>query len=138
MATLVSKASEYFTSLNPIAKKISQDKENLRRRYGEEAWEKLTHDQQEDLLNKFFVDVEILEKYANEADNDEERPECFPKLMIPCGEKICVDFDNDVSKMTTPPPHFKWFPSSSTVSTLTLHSHTVAHRQLSRGRTWAC
>lgn len=97
MTTLACRAEEYFSSIGPLAKKIQNDQENFRLRYGEEKWLKLTTEQQEHLLDKFFVDEATQEKYAKDGEDGEERPECFPKLMIPCGEKICVDFDNDVS-----------------------------------------
>ena len=98
MALLAEKAVGYFSSIGPLAKKILDDQENLRRQYGSE-WNRLSSEKQDCLVDQFFIDEEVLEKYqVAPGDDDEERPDCFPKLKIPCGEKICVDFDNDVSR----------------------------------------
>lgn len=59
-------------------------------------WNSLSVDEQEEIIDDYFVDTEIRRQYQDEA-SASDFPPSFPKLMIPNGEKIMVD-ENDVSK----------------------------------------
>ena len=85
----------YFSSINSLAKKIMEEKEKLMKTYGDD-WNQLSFEKQEEILDNYIVDSTVREKYEDVPEL-EDIPECFPKLMIESGEKIYVDFENDVS-----------------------------------------
>ncbi|XP_071080524.1 uncharacterized protein [Haliotis cracherodii] len=57
-------------------------------------WNSLSVDEQEEIIDDYFVDTEIRRQYQDEA-SASDFPPSFPKLMIPNGEKIMVD-ENDL------------------------------------------
>ncbi len=95
MATLTEQAQNYLYNLNSMTRKIHQDIEILRRNQNED-WDDLGEEKQEELLDKFFVDEAVKQKYATDS-ADGQDVVCFPKYVVNCGEKIVIDFDNDVS-----------------------------------------
>ncbi|KAK2184309.1 hypothetical protein NP493_270g00038 [Ridgeia piscesae] len=93
MAAVYINVDEYFATINPLARKISHDLENIKQSYGDD-WNGFSCDQQDKELWNNLVPTEITDKYVSQSSN-EDLPSVFPKLKIPCGEKIVVDFDND-------------------------------------------
>ena len=93
MAAVYISVDEYFATINPLARKISHDLENIKQSYGDD-WNGFSCDQQDKELWNNLVPAEITDKYESQSSN-EDLPSVFPKLKIPCGEKIVVDFDND-------------------------------------------
>ena len=89
MTDVSKKCKEYFSNLNPLARKVFKDVKNYQRTFGED-WQKLTPERQEEILDKYFIKEEISNKYT---DHGKERPETFPVYRVHCGEKILVDFD---------------------------------------------
>ena len=96
MTTLEEQAHEYLYNLNSITRKIHQDVEILKKNQNED-WEDLDVEKQEVLLDNFFVEQAVKAKYAVDSTDNENDPACFPKHKVNCGEKIIIDFDNDVS-----------------------------------------
>ena len=96
MTTLEEHAHEYLYNLNSITRKIHQDIQILQKNHNED-WEDLDFDKQEVLLDNFFVDGTVKQKYAVDSTDNEKEIACFPKYTVNCGEKIVIDFDNDVS-----------------------------------------
>ena len=95
MATLFQHALDYFSGLNPLAKRILQEQDVIRKSHGE-AWGKLSREEQDDLFDEHFIGQDIKDKY-NDTDDAEDFSSSFPKLLVNCGEKIVVDFDKEVS-----------------------------------------
>ena len=94
MATVYVNVDEYFATANPLARKISQDIENIKESYGDD-WNEFSCEQQDKELWTNLVPPEISDKYDSSTTSNEDLPSVFPKLKILCGEKIVVDFDND-------------------------------------------
>ena len=92
-------AFTYFSKINPLARKIVRDQLILRDALGDD-WNNLEWRKQEELIDDFFVDISVREKFANVAKSD-TYPVSFPKLKVETGEKIVVDFENDVSVYIT-------------------------------------
>ena len=89
------KALDYFCRINPLARKIIDDQKLLQDAVGEE-WNKLDWQKQEELLDDLMVDISVREKYAG-IEKSHTYPSSFPNYKIETGEKIIVDFENDVS-----------------------------------------
>ncbi|KAL3873193.1 hypothetical protein ACJMK2_036339 [Sinanodonta woodiana] len=86
-------ALSYFSSINPLARKILKDESDLIETIGEE-WEKFTLDEKECILDDYFVDVNVRQKYAV-VEKKDSYPPSFPRLKIESGEKIIVNFESD-------------------------------------------
>ena len=89
------RALEYFSFVNPLARKIIDDQKMLQKVVGED-WNKLDWEKQEQMIDDFMVDICVREKYAN-VEKLKTYPSSFPNLKTETGEKIIVDFENDVS-----------------------------------------
>lgn len=80
-----------------MAGKVLQDEITLKRTI-KEQWNHLTVKEQEDLIDDFLVDQSVREKYC-QIEKAHVYSKSFPKLKVETGEKIIVDFENDVSKI---------------------------------------
>ena len=89
------KALEYFSLVNPLARKIIDDQKLLQNAVGDE-WNNMDWHKKEELLDDFMVDISVREKYAG-VEKSNTYPSSFPGLKLETGEKIIVDFENDVS-----------------------------------------
>ncbi|XP_067681503.1 uncharacterized protein C1orf198 homolog isoform X2 [Haliotis asinina] len=91
MAT--SEVTAYFAWHKFPGNRTYRQTESLKSYLGD-RWNNLSIDEQEEIIDDYFVDSEIRHHYRNEA-SASEFPPSFPKLMIPNGEKIMVD-ENDL------------------------------------------
>ena len=85
----------YLSSVNPLARKIIKDERCLKNAL-KGRWNELSWQEQEELIDDFLVDNTIRQRYA-ETEKLHSYPKSFPKLHVDTGEKIVVDFENDVS-----------------------------------------
>jgi len=85
----------YMAQCNPLAKKIVQDEASLKHSL-KNTWSKLGLKEQEQLLDDYLVDLTVRQKYAD-VEQLNSYINSFPKLKVETGEKIVVDFENDVS-----------------------------------------
>ncbi|XP_060599329.1 uncharacterized protein C1orf198 homolog [Ruditapes philippinarum] len=83
----------YFSSINPLARKIIKDEGNLKSAL-KGRWDELNWQEQEALIDDFLVDNSIRQRYAD-TEKVHSYPKSFPKLKVETGEKIVVDFEND-------------------------------------------
>lgn len=113
MATVAEKVHEYFASLNPLAHKILQETDAIKAQYGTE-WDTFTVEKQDEILDNHFVNPEVKAQYPDKN----EYPECFPRLKVNCGEKIVVDFDNDVSNLLVIFVTILWYSGFSSWKTI--------------------
>ncbi|KAM5163777.1 uncharacterized protein C1orf198 homolog isoform 2-T2 [Mantella aurantiaca] len=78
----------YFSSLNSMAKKIMQDKERIRQRYGSQ-WEKMPPKEQDEAIDKSMVDPELQKRYTlHRGAQDSQPAPCYPVLRTPTGQKV--------------------------------------------------
>ncbi|XP_075718955.1 uncharacterized protein C1orf198 homolog isoform X2 [Rhinoderma darwinii] len=78
----------YFSSLNSMAKKIMQDKERVRERYGAQ-WEKMQPKEQDEAIDKSMVEPELQKRYALHKGTSQAEPEpCYPALKTQTGQKV--------------------------------------------------
>ncbi|MGH0163163.1 UNVERIFIED_CONTAM: hypothetical protein FKN15_044267 [Acipenser sinensis] len=80
------KKFEYFSSINPMAKKIMLERQRIREKHGSE-WEKLSQSEQETAIDNWMMDPQIRARYALHRAKREEVV-CYPKLLIQTGQKI--------------------------------------------------
>lgn len=81
----------YFSSLSPMARKIMQDKEKIREKYGPE-WARLPPAQQDEIIDRCLVGP----RAPRAADaGDVGDPARFPGLRGPTGQKL-VRFGDEV------------------------------------------
>lgn len=85
------KRFSYFASLSPMARKIMQDKERIREKYGPE-WARLPPAQQDAIIDRCLVGPSAP---APRAPGDPEEPARFPGLRGPTGQKL-VRFGDEV------------------------------------------
>ncbi|XP_036210795.1 uncharacterized protein C1orf198 homolog isoform X3 [Myotis myotis] len=78
------KRFSYFASLSPMARKIMQDKERIREKYGPE-WARLPPAQQDAIIDRCLVGPSAP---APRAPGDPEEPARFPGLRGPTGQKL--------------------------------------------------
>lgn len=88
----------YFSSLSPMARKIMQDKEKIREKYGPE-WARLPPAQQDEIIDRCLVGP------SAPAPGDPEELARFPGLRGPTGQKV-VRFGDEVGAdgPAAPPP----------------------------------
>ena len=89
------RAIDYFSTVNPLARKILDDQKTLQNAAGDN-WNKLDWEKQEQMIDEFMVDICVRERYAN-IEKSKSYPSSFPNLKQDTGENIIVDFENDVS-----------------------------------------
>uniref|UniRef100_A0A673Y7R6 Chromosome 1 open reading frame 198 n=1 Tax=Salmo trutta TaxID=8032 RepID=A0A673Y7R6_SALTR len=80
------KKLEYFSSINSMARKIMQERENIKERHGPD-WEKMTPNEQDSAIDNGMMDPHIRARYAMHK-VDREEVICYPKLLIQTGQKI--------------------------------------------------
>lgn len=91
------KRFSYFSSLNPMARKIMAEKERIRERYGPD-WERLPPRQQDEIIDKSLVEPHVQARYAAHrgAARGPPPPVCLPNLRLNTGQKV-VHFGDEVS-----------------------------------------
>ena len=103
-----------------MASKILKDEMSLKRSI-KDQWSDLTLQEQEDLVDDYLVDQCVREKYC-QVEKTHAYKKSFPKLKVETGEKIIVDFENDVSKITST-WHMLWY----LVTNVLLHTSNVSY-----------
>lgn len=91
-SSLKKRVEDYFSSLNPMAHRILEDTETVKKK-NEDKWEKIPYEQQCRLIMDALVKDKVGERYSYFP---QTRPdvECFPKLCIRSGEKYVIDEEN--------------------------------------------
>uniref|UniRef100_A0ACB8GB42 Uncharacterized protein n=1 Tax=Sphaerodactylus townsendi TaxID=933632 RepID=A0ACB8GB42_9SAUR len=86
----------YFSSLNPMARKIMAEKERIRQRYGPE-WDRLPPSQQDEIVDKTLVEPHVQARYAAHrgAARAPPPPACYPNLRLNTGQKE-VHFGDEI------------------------------------------
>lgn len=84
----------YFSSLSPMARKIMQDKEKIREKYGPE-WARLPPAQQDEIIDRCLVGPSVPAPRAPGNPGDPAELARFPGLRGPTGQKV-VRFGDEV------------------------------------------
>ena len=115
---LTNNVFKYFYSNNYINRSILSH-ERVFKKHLNEQWENMPPERRDALLDLLFVDEEVRKNYADVSDNDNHSAiygshrqskqsknsdtdakttdESFPRLLINSGQKINVDFENEVN-----------------------------------------
>ncbi|XP_023556633.1 uncharacterized protein C1orf198 homolog isoform X2 [Octodon degus] len=83
----------YFSSLSPMARKIMQDKEKIREKYGPE-WARLPPAQQDEIIDRCLVGPRAS---APSDSGDPGDPAHFPGLRGPTGQKLDITWQDEHS-----------------------------------------
>ncbi|XP_057591898.1 uncharacterized protein C1orf198 homolog [Hippopotamus amphibius kiboko] len=94
----------YFSSLSPMARKIMQDKEKIREKYGPE-WARLPPAQQDEIIDRCLVGPSAP---AARDPGDPEEVTRFPGLRGPTGQKVVRFGDEDITWQDEHSAPFSW------------------------------
>ncbi|XP_028903406.1 uncharacterized protein C1orf198 homolog [Ornithorhynchus anatinus] len=91
----------YFSSLSPMARKIMQDKERIRQRYGPD-WERLPARRQDELIDRGLVEPHVQARYAAHC--------AAPSAAAPAatGQKVVHFGDEDLTWQDEHSAPFSW------------------------------
>ncbi|XP_010880845.1 uncharacterized protein C1orf198 homolog isoform X2 [Esox lucius] len=112
------KKFEYFSSINSMARKIMQEREKIKDRYGSN-WEKMTPNEQDSAIDNGMMDPNIRARYAMHR-VDREEVICYPKLLIQTGQKIVHFGDEDITWQDEHSAPFSWETKSQLDFSLTM------------------
>ncbi|KAJ6664592.1 hypothetical protein lerEdw1_006165 [Lerista edwardsae] len=103
------KRFSYFSSLNPMARKIMAEKERIRERYGPD-WERLPPRQQDEIIDKSLVEPHVQARYAAHrgAARGPPPPVCYPNLRLNTGQKVVHFGDEDITWQDEHSAPFSW------------------------------
>ncbi|XP_013889923.1 uncharacterized protein C1orf198 homolog [Austrofundulus limnaeus] len=111
------KKLEYFSSISSMAKKIMQEREKIRSRYGP-SWERMTPQEQDDAIDNCLMDPHIRARYAMHK-VDREEVVCYPKLLLQTGQKIVHFGEEDLTWQDEHSGPFSWETKSQMEFSLT-------------------
>ncbi|XP_038169163.1 uncharacterized protein C1orf198 homolog [Arvicola amphibius] len=115
----------YFSSLSPMARKIMQDKEKIREKYGPE-WARLPPAQQDEIIDRCLVGPRA--PPAADA-GDLGDPARFPGLRGPTGQKLVRFGDEDITWQDEHSAPFSWETRSQmefSISSLSIQEPSTA------------
>ncbi|XP_053462678.1 uncharacterized protein C1orf198 homolog isoform X2 [Nycticebus coucang] len=113
----------YFSSLSPMARKIMQDKEKIREKYGPE-WARLPPAQQDEIIDRCLLGPGAP---ASQDPGDPEELARFPGLRGPTGQKVVRFGDEDLTWQDEHSAPFSWETRSQmefSVSSLSIQEPT--------------
>ncbi|XP_049724617.1 uncharacterized protein C1orf198 homolog [Elephas maximus indicus] len=97
----------YFSSLSPMARKIMQDKEKIREKYGPE-WERLPPAQQDEIIDRHLVGPHVQARYAAHRAGARDPAPGLPGPRGPTGQKIVHFGDEDITWQDEHSAPFSW------------------------------
>ncbi|XP_004432419.1 PREDICTED: uncharacterized protein C1orf198 homolog [Ceratotherium simum simum] len=97
----------YFSSLSPMARKIMQDKEKIREKYGPE-WARLPPAQQDEIIDRCLVGPSAPAPRDSGDSGDSEELARFPGLRGPTGQKVVRFGDEDITWQDEHSAPFSW------------------------------
>ncbi|XP_004712226.1 uncharacterized protein C1orf198 homolog [Echinops telfairi] len=98
----------YFSSLSPMARKIMQDKEKIREKYGPE-WERLPPAQQDEIIDQHLVAPHVQARYAaHRTGTPDPAPAGLPGSRGPTGQKIVHFGDEGITWQDEHSAPFSW------------------------------
>ncbi|XP_019521397.1 PREDICTED: uncharacterized protein C1orf198 homolog isoform X1 [Hipposideros armiger] len=113
----------YFSSLSPMARKIMQDKEKIREKYGPE-WARLPPAQQDEIIDRCLVGPSVPAPRDPGEPGDPAELARFPGLRGPTGQKVVRFGDEDITWQDEHSAPFSWETRSQmefSISSLSIH-----------------
>nr|XP_033795378.1 uncharacterized protein C1orf198 homolog [Geotrypetes seraphini] len=101
----------YFSSLNSMARKIMQDKERVRQRYGPD-WERMAPREQDEAVDRCLIDPQVQARYAL------HREPPGPRAVV-TGQKVVHFGDEDITWQDEHSAPFSWETRSQMEFTIT-------------------
>ncbi|XP_060769907.1 uncharacterized protein C1orf198 homolog [Neoarius graeffei] len=101
-----SKKYEYFSSINSMARKIMQEREKIKEKYGS-AWEDMSPAEQDTAIDDGMMEPRIRARYAMHR-MDREEAVCYPKMLIQTGQKIVHFGEEDLTWQDEHSAPFSW------------------------------
>ncbi|XP_077076571.1 uncharacterized protein C1orf198 homolog isoform X3 [Siphateles boraxobius] len=100
------KKMEYFSSINSMARKIMQEREKIKERFGSD-WDQMSPVEQDTAIDNGMMDPRIRARYAmHRVDRDEVI--CYPKLLIQTGQKTVHFGEEDLTWQDEHSAPFSW------------------------------
>ncbi|KAG7331775.1 hypothetical protein KOW79_005744 [Hemibagrus wyckioides] len=100
------KKYEYFSSINSMARKIMQEREKIKEKYGT-AWEDMSPAEQDTAIDDGMMEPKIRARYAMHR-TDREELVCYPKMLIQTGQKIVHFGEEDLTWQDEHSAPFSW------------------------------
>ncbi|XP_016330798.1 uncharacterized protein C1orf198 homolog [Sinocyclocheilus anshuiensis] len=100
------KKMEYFSSINSMARKIVEEREKIKERYGS-AWDQMSPVEQDTAIDNGMMDPRIRARYAMHRVEREELI-CFPKLLLQTGQKTVHFGEEDLTWQDEHSAPFSW------------------------------
>ncbi|KAF7694475.1 uncharacterized protein C1orf198 homolog [Silurus meridionalis] len=100
------KKYEYFSSINSMARKIMQEREKIKEKYGS-AWEGMSPEEQDTAIDDGMMEPRIRARYTMHRTDREEVP-CYPKMVIQTGQKIVHFGEEDITWQDEHSAPFSW------------------------------
>ncbi|XP_053499537.1 uncharacterized protein C1orf198 homolog [Ictalurus furcatus] len=100
------KKNEYFSSINSMARKIMQEREKIKEKYGS-AWEDMSPAEQDTAIDDGMMEPKIRARYAMHR-MDREELVCYPKMLIQTGQKIVHFGEEDLTWQDEHSAPFSW------------------------------
>uniref|UniRef100_A0A8C2I8K0 Chromosome 1 open reading frame 198 n=1 Tax=Cyprinus carpio TaxID=7962 RepID=A0A8C2I8K0_CYPCA len=100
------KKLEYFSSINPMARKIMEEREKIKERYGA-TWDQMSPVEQDTAIDDGMLDPRIRARYAMHRVEREELV-CFPKLLLQTGQKTVHFGEEDLTWQDEHSAPFSW------------------------------
>ncbi|KAE8575210.1 hypothetical protein XENTR_v10003762 [Xenopus tropicalis] len=98
----------YFSSLNPMARKIMQEKERLKQRYGPD-WDRMEPREQEEAIDRHMVDPQLRARYAlHRETGDTQAVPSYPVLKLHTGQKVVHFGEEDITWQDEHSAPFSW------------------------------
>ncbi|XP_014666421.1 PREDICTED: uncharacterized protein C1orf198 homolog isoform X2 [Priapulus caudatus] len=89
MTTREERFRDYFSSINPIARKIINDQEQVKSKYGD-AWQTLSIHEQDEIINNNLINAHG-KQCGDDGSPTTPYPPSFPKLVLSTGNRVVVD-----------------------------------------------
>uniref|UniRef100_A0A8C1B8A1 DUF4706 domain-containing protein n=1 Tax=Cyprinus carpio carpio TaxID=630221 RepID=A0A8C1B8A1_CYPCA len=113
------KKMEYFSSINSMARKIMEEREKIKERYGS-AWDQMSPVEQDTAIDDGMLDPRIRARYAMHRVEREELT-CYPKLLIQTGQKTVHFGEEDLTWQDEHSAPFSWETKVSRPPLLKIH-----------------
>ncbi|CAL1585781.1 unnamed protein product [Knipowitschia caucasica] len=106
LLTMDQRKFDYFSSINPMAKKIMQEREKIKSKHGS-TWDTMSPEEQDTAIDNWMIDPHIRARYAMHRVEREEVV-CYPKLLLQTGQKIVHFGEEDITWQDEHSAPFSW------------------------------
>ncbi|XP_029110214.1 uncharacterized protein C1orf198 homolog [Scleropages formosus] len=108
---------QYFSSINSMARKIMEEREKVKEKFGA-SWNEMSPSEQDAAIDGAMVDPQARARYAMHRVEREEVP-CYPRLALHTGQKVVHFGDEDITWQDEHSSPFSWETRSQMEFSLT-------------------